>query len=219
MSQEEKYRKLYKRLTVTELRKIVEFYHAQFPNWKVIDKGTLVREDGPVAQGIVFERLSAGDYRPTGHVRVLVAPEDAWALELSQRLSIKLRQISRGQDTPEFRGCVVQAIRAEFVPSVEAPLVAEDVLALYEKQALPTDAEAYSLAPLNAYFGREERAIYWCDVFRRLLENRGEYALQDFNKKRQTFLNQLEQWLHAGEAKAQLERVLQDERRQWGLAY
>jgi hypothetical protein len=40
---------------------------------------------------------------------------------------------------------------------------------------------------------------------------------QDFDYKRRAFLDQLEKWLQAGDAKQQLERVLQEERRKWGF--
>jgi hypothetical protein len=204
------------RLTVTELRSIIEFYHAYFPAWKVIQRSTLVREDSPVVQGITFERLSGGEYRPTGHIHVLVVPTDYWFLELPQDLNIKLRQINRRQH-PELRDRVVEAIRAEFVPSVDRPLVAEEVLELYEERAHPTAPEAYSLAALNAYLGHAERARYWCSRFTELVNNLGR-PWQDFDYQRRAFLDQLEKWLDAGDARQQLEHVLQEERRKWGLA-
>lgn len=204
-----------KRLTHTELRSILEFYHAQFPSWNVIQKGTLVREDGPVVQGITIERLSGGVYRPTGHIRVLVAPEDHWGFELPQRLT-KNGQLNRRQDR-EFRDRMVKAIRAEFIPSVDRPLVAEDVLRLYEEKAYPSSPEAYSLAALNAYLGHDERALYWCARFSELVDANGN-PWQDYDHKRRAFLDQLEKWIMAGEANQQLERVLQEERRKWGLA-
>ena len=204
------------RLTIQELRPIVEFYHANFPTWRVIRNDTLVREAGPVAQGITFERLSGGEYRPTGYIRVLVAPEDSWGFTLPQFLNVKVRQINRRQH-PEFRDRVADAIRAEFVPSVDRPFVAEDVLEFYESRARPTSAEAYSLAPFNAYLGRDDRSLYWCSRFTQLVNEAGN-PWQDYDYKRRVFLDQLEQWLKAREAKQQLERVLQKERRKWRLA-
>lgn len=204
-----------KRLTLEELCPIIEFYHAHLPGWKVIQSDTLVREDAPVAQGITFERLSGGEYRPTGHIHVLVAPGDYWYLELSQNLS-KPRQLNRRQDR-EFRDRVVEAIRREFVPSVDRPLMAEAVLELYEREANPPRSpDAYSLAPLNAYLGHDERAFYWCSRFTDLVNETGN-PWQDCDYKRRAFLDQLEQWLKAGEAKPQLERILQEERCKWGL--
>lgn len=216
MTYQEKWEKSHKRLTPTEIGQIVEFYQSKFPTWRIIDRNILVREAGAVAQGIAFERLSGGDYRPTGHVRVLIAPDDLWGLELPQNLS-KPRQVNRRQDR-EFRPRVVEAIRREFVPSVDRPLVAEEVLELYEREANPPRSpDAYSLAPLNAYLGHDKRALYWCSRFTDLVNEVGN-PWQDFDYKRRAFLDQLEQWLKAGEAKQQLERVLQEERRKWGLA-
>lgn len=205
-----------RRLTLAELRPIVEFYNVTVPTWRVARKDTLIREAGPVLQGITFERLSGGEYRPTGHVRVLVAPRDFWAMELDQVLNVKVRQINPRQDR-EYRDRVVDAIRAEFVPNVDRPLVAEDVLSLLEREALPTSGEAYSLAALNAYLGHDERALYWCSRFAEMLKASGR-ELQPFDHKQQAFLASLEGWIRAGDAKQQLEEVLQEERRKWGIA-
>lgn len=204
-----------KRLTLKELQPIMEFYHAKFPAWRVIRNDTLVREANPVVQGITFDRLSYGVYRPTGYIRILVAPEDFWGFELPQYL-IKPREINRRQDR-EFRPRVIEAIRSQFVPSVDRPLVVKDVLNIYEHEALPPRSpDAYSLAALNAYLGHDDRALYWCAQFTELVNSHG-LGWQDFDYKRRAFLDQLEQWLKAGEAKQQLERVLQEERRKWGL--
>jgi hypothetical protein len=115
---------------------------------------------------------------------------------------------------------VVEAIHREFVPKVDEPLFAEEVLKLYEREALPTDAEAHSLAPFNAYFSYKDRALYWCDKFKQLLDDktRQGLTLQDFDYKNLAFINELEKWIKSGNVQEQLERVLQEERRKWGLA-
>jgi hypothetical protein len=194
----------------------MEFYHSAFPNWKIVRNDTLVREDGPVLQGITFDRLSGGDYRPIGHIRVMVAPEDVWGYELTQDLNIKVRHIER-RAHEMLKNKVVEAIHAEFVPRVDQPLHAQEVLNLYEQRAVPTSPEAYSLAPLNAYLGNDSRALYWCSRFSELVDAVSN-PWQDSDYKRRAFLDQLEKWLQAGNAKQQLERVLQEERRKWGLA-
>jgi len=204
------------RLTLKELRPIIEFYHAKFPTWRLIRHDTLVREAPPVVQGITFDRLSYGVYRPTGHIRVLVAPDDDWVFELCQKLNVKVRQIDRRQH-PQFRDRVVEAIHAEFLPKVDEPLVADEVLALYEAKAYPTPAAAYSLAPLNASLGHDDRAIYWCSRFTQLVNQLGN-PWQDFDYERRAFLDQLEQWLKAGTAKQELAGVLEEQRHKWGLA-
>lgn len=204
------------RLTIADLQPIVDFYRVHFPDWKVVKDQTLAREDGPVMQGITFDRLSGGVYRPTGHIRVLVAPEDFGVYELTQHLNIKVRHIER-RAHESLKQRVVEAIRAEFVPSVDRPLDAQEVLILYEQRAVPTSPQAYSLAALNAYCGNDARALYWCSQFTELLNIKGK-PWQEFDYKRRHFLDQLEKWLQAGEAKLQLEHVLQVERRKWGLS-
>lgn len=205
------------RLSVTELRPILEFYNAMLPTWRIVRGDTLVRDAGPVLQGITFERLSGGEYRPTGHIRVLVAPRDYWAMELDQVLNAKVRQISRRQDR-EFRDRVVAAIHAEFIPNVDRPLAAAEVLENYERQANPPrSSDAYSLAALNAFLGHDERALYWCSRFTELVDGTGN-PWQEVNVRQRAFLHNLEEWLKFGLAKLELERVLQEERRKWGLA-
>jgi hypothetical protein len=147
-------------------------------------------------------------------------PADHWYFELPQDLNIKVRQINRRQDR-EYRPRVLEAIRADFVPSVDRPLVAEEVLKLYEQQSVPeTTGAAYSLAALNAYLGHEERALHWCSQHTKLLDEktRNGFPWHELEHKQQAFLQDLEKWIKGGEAKQQLEHVLQEERRKWGLA-
>lgn len=204
------------RLTLHELDAIMRFYHGRFPDWKVIQRDLLVREDGPVVQGIAFERLSDGEYRPTGHIHVLIAPSSHWPLELSQWLNVRVRQIERRRDTPEVRESVIRAIHGEFVPQVGSPLCAEQVLSLYEARATPTSPEAYSLASLNAYFGHDERALHWCSRFTDLV-NKSGISWQGCDLARRSLLDKLETWIQVGTARQELDRVLVDARRKWGL--
>jgi hypothetical protein len=108
-------------------------------------------------------------------------------------------------------------MRREFVPSMDLPLDVPEVLDLYEKKAAPSDPQAFSLAALNAYLGRDERAVYWCAQFPKLIDRLG-IEWQEADRKRSAFLQDLETWIRNGEAREQLERVLQEERRKWGLA-
>lgn len=204
------------RLTLAELRPIMEFYHAHFPSWRIVKENTLVREVPPIVQGITIDRLSGGDYRPVGHIRVLVAPVPFWGFELSQHLNVKLREIDRRRH-PIVKEQVVAAMRAEFLPKLDEPLVAEEVLNLYEDQALPTHGEAYSLAALNAYLGHDARARYWSAKCKELMAKPGRIP-HELDAERLAYLDQLDVWLEHGEARPQLERVLQDERGKWGLA-
>jgi len=204
------------RLTLKELRPIVEFYHSHFPEWKVFEKDTLIREASPIVQCITFDRISAGDYRPVGYIRVLVAPSPFWGFELSQHLDVKLREIDRRRHEL-IKEQVVEAMLAEFVPAIDRPLVAEEVLNLYEAYALPTTSEAYSLAPLNAYLGHFGRAKSWCERFKELIAAPDRLP-HDLDAAHLAYLDQLETWIEQGDAKEQLERVLQEERRKWGFA-
>ncbi len=52
-----------KRLTISELRVIVEDYRRAFPGWQVLERALIARENGPLLQYIGFERLWGGIYR------------------------------------------------------------------------------------------------------------------------------------------------------------
>jgi hypothetical protein len=205
-----------KRITLKELKPIIEYYQAQFPGWRIVRGDTLVREVPPVLQGVTFERLSYGVYRPIGHIRVLVAPEPFWGFDLPQHLNVKVRTVDR-REHPRMRGQVVEAMRAEFQPPMDRPLVAEEVLDLFESKAVPTAAQAYSLAPLNAYLGHLERAKTWCERWKELIAKLG-LPPGDSDQDRLAYINQLENWLQAGTAHVELEEVLERERRKWKLA-
>ncbi len=205
-----------RRLSLEELEPIVAFYQSKLSGWRVVRQSVLVREAAPIAQGIAFERLPDGAYRLVGHLRVLVAPEPVWALEMPQYLDIKVRQIGR-LEHPELRDRACEAMCTEFVPAVRSPLRSDDALKLYEQAALPTAAEAYSLAAFNAYLGNNDQARTWCRRYTEL-STRLDFQSQEAGDFRQAFLDQLELWLSKGEAPQQLERVLQEERRKWDLA-
>jgi hypothetical protein len=109
---------------------------------------------------------------------------------------------------------VLEAIHKEIVPSVNARLLLEDVFRRCEcEEVYNSDVRAHDLAALNAYLGHDERALYLCDQFPKLVEGRGEHAWQDYDYERLAFLKKLEQWIKAGESKLRLEGVVQSERK------
>ena len=202
-----------------EIKRITEDYHRYFPDWKIINLDTLAREDGPVLQGILFDRSARDIYRPTGFIRVLTAPDVPGVMELAHRLNRPNRLSDwsvRLQSHEKERDRIVEELHRQLTPSIERPLVASEVLKLYEREAVPNGAEAYSLATLCAYFGHDKNAREWCTKFRDLTE----WLKDDFPKhvlERQAFLDSLERWLDEGTARQRLEEVLQEERRKLGL--
>ena len=198
-----------RKLKVSELKPLLEDYHGALPDWRVFEKDTLLRVTGPVLQGIFLERQRHREYRPMGFVATLVAPGGGGL----DRVLPSVQARGHAHAFPKM----IEALRREFVPSVDAPLVPEEVLELCEREAIPKSPEAYSLAALNAYLGHEERALYWCRRFPELIDEE-RLGMQEWDLERRDFLNKLEGWLQAGEASEQLEQVLQAERKKWGLA-
>jgi hypothetical protein len=204
----------FRRITLKELEPVVQYYQSQLPGWTLIRRATLVRMNGPVLQGITFDRLSYGAYRPVGYIRILTAPEVRGGMELPQFLDAKM-SIRLGEHE-RVREKIVDAMRHEFAPNITRPLDPFEVLKLCERKAIPTSPEAYSLATLNAYLGKKERALYWCSRFNKLVD-----ALKrpwgDEDKERRAYLDLLEKWISEGTEKQHLEEVMQREREKWSI--
>ena len=207
--------KVRKQLTLKELEPFVQDYHRAFPEWRVLERTLIAREKGPVMQGIGFQCLSTGRYRPICSIYYLCIPGRQGGFGVGF-LKHPVQNIDpRAHE--RLRDNVVEAIHRESVPSVDAPLEPEQVLALHEAREPIRSPDAHHLAALNAYLGHNERALYWCERFPALVNQLG-FGWQDFDLKRQTFLDDLKRWIQAGDAKSQLDRIVQEERRQWGLA-
>lgn len=204
-------------IELKEMERIVKDYHTYFPKWKILDGDILVRESGPILQGIVLYRpVDADTYTPTGFIRVLTAPKMAVVMEWPQRLEWPKGSecAVSPQEHEGVRAEIVEALRQQLTPAIDRPLVAVEVLKLYERKAMPTALEAYSLATLRAYLGYEQEARQWCARFKELAGKKGqryEYEEELY------FLKSLQQRLDEGTARKHLEEVLQAERCKLGL--
>jgi hypothetical protein len=203
-----KLRERSRKLKPVELRPFVHDYEQQLPGWRAFRGDCLGRAHGPVLQVIGFQRLSYRTYRPSGYVRVLVAPGSG----VLHRVLRSSDARGHAHNLPK----VVEAIRRDVVPGVDAPLIPEEVLELLEREAIPKSHEAYTLAALHAHLGHDERALYWCQRFPDLVDQLG-LGWQKWDHERGDFLRDLEQWIDAGEAQSRLECVLEDERKKWGF--
>jgi hypothetical protein len=191
-------------------------YHRFLPEWLHIPEDSLVRFDGPVLQGICWERLSGGTYRPMNFMRALVSPEPQ-----SKGGAGFWMQIPKGSPgTVSLRWhseklvAMFETMKREFKPLIVQPLDANEVLGLAECEAVPTCQEAYALAGLNAYLGHAGRALCWCQRYDSLVDSVG-LPWNDLDRAQRRFLDTLVRWIEAGEAKRQLDVVLQEERRKW----
>ena len=204
-----KLKKLQRRLSLKEILPIVEEYHSFFPDW-INKKDKLIRVKDCIMQGIVFERLSYVSYRALGFIRILTSPGKG-ALELSQYLNVKVRNVDLRAHS-RMKDKVIRAIKDEIIPKVDFPLVPIDVLKLYEKEAVPTTLEAYSLATLNSFFGKYDRTRYWSLRFNKLVEATA-FPWQECDLERRRFLDKLEQWIEEEIVKDKLSAIIQEERK------
>ncbi len=204
-----------KRLTIKELKPFILDYYAAFPGWKLLLPDLFARESKPLLQFFFLERLSYGSYRPTCGVHYLCVPAYGRGIG-PQWLNVRLQEIDpRAHE--RLRDRVIKAIHREIVPNVDEPLNAEQVLALHEAHEIIRSPDAHDLAALNAYLAHEERALFWCSRFAEMAEQEAGSKTES-QLGRRAFLNDLKRWIAAGEAKQQLERIVQEERRKWGLA-
>jgi len=206
---------LKQQMRLKELRPIVLDYLVAFPGWQFLLPDMFARENGPILQYIGFERVSGGAYRPECGNYALCVPNRGGGLGLQFLYSRSVHCINP-RTHERLRDRAVDAMRKEFVPKVDAPLVPEEMLEICEQKAIPKPAQAHSLAALNAYLGHEERALYWCSRFTELVEGMG-LGWAEWDIQRRAFLNLLVEWIEEGEAKERLERILQEERKNWGL--
>ena len=156
------------RMTLRELEPFVAEYQLQFPEWKRTFPSAFGREAGPVAQEISFERLSDGTYRPMSYVRIFPV-RDGGAFHQFLTVVASVRPCDHSSKFPR----IVEAMHKEIVPSVDAPLIPDDILRRFEqREQYNKDVKAHDLAALNAYLGHEDRALYWCEQFPKLVEAR-----------------------------------------------
>lgn len=204
-----------RRISVSQIKQIAHDYQGSLAGWQQIRPGILGRATDAVAQCVGFECLSTGTYRPVGFLRVLVAPDTPGVMELPQHLNVKLRQISEAQHE-RLRGQVLEAMRREFIPSIDGPLGSGAVLDFYEQKAVPTSPQAYSLSALNAFLGRFEKARFWSQRFTELVLSL-ERPWEESDKERRAFLDELEQWIQAGSVSQRLAEVVKEQKRKLGF--
>lgn len=201
-----------------DLKKIVSDYQQFFPGWKILRNQALVRETGPIIQGILFDRSSGDVYRPTGFIRVLTAPEGELVLELPQRLAYPNGAPSRSiylKNHEKERADVAKELVRQIRPCLNEPLNLEEVFRIYEQEAT-TESEAYSLATLYAYIGNISKAREWTSKFWQLLPTE-ESDWKSYMRERARFLHSLEDALDNQNSKEFLENVIRKERQALGL--
>jgi len=206
-------------LTPKQIRGIVDDYVRFLPGWHHVSDETVVRTDGPILHAIGFQSLSSGEYRPMNYIQVLAAPETGRTgrVDFFAQFPKGSPRTASLRSHQELRDEMIHTMKQEFIPAIMEPLNATTVLGLCENDAAPKSGDAYALAALNAYLDYSERALYWCSRYDDLVNELGQ-PWQPWHYQQHAFLHSLEDWITIGDAKQQLERVLQEERRKWGVA-
>jgi hypothetical protein len=210
-------------INIKDIKRITKDYLDLFPLWNILGNNILFRDNGPILQGLLFERASTDVYRPTGFIRVLCAPNpvDAMIMELPQGLSYPngapCRSISL-QSHEKVIFDVVGDMKTQIYPPLDLPLAPIKVLAFYVKEAVPTIIEAYSLGALHAYFGLNKDAKEWIKRYKQLvLEQKMEDIDSEYEAKRENFINELEIWIGEGIANEKLRKIIDEEKKKLGI--
>lgn len=203
-----------KKITQSELGAIVADYHRLLPGWQQIGADAVARADGPLMHCVGFECLRGGDYRPMNFVRALVTPEPAAGFFHQIPQSWPLTLLPRQHE--EYYRRMFENMKHEFRPSITEGFDALKMLDLCDEDAVPKSSQAYALAALNAYVGREDRARYWCSRFPKLVDGVA-YPWQPLDHQQKAFLDLLVGWLDTGEAKVRLQEILKDRRKKEGF--
>lgn len=199
------------RLTSKEIGSIVLDYQLHLPDWEIVGGDTLLRTAGPVAQSIWFDRLRTGTYRPTARVHVLAAPDEmGGTVVLPQFLGIKNKEVSARSHMKQLPA-VIAALRSEIAPSIEKPLDANVVVELAVMRSHGRPAGAYAIACLFAAIGRVAEARRWIAEYHSALSGVG-LPEQPIDAFRASFLSQLESWIAASVAEAELVTVVQEQK-------
>jgi hypothetical protein len=203
-------------MTIKRLRPMVLDYLDALPGWRLLEPPEmLVREKGPVMQYIGFERMSAGGYRLSSGVYLLCVPGRDGSFG-PQWLKDANEIIDEGEHGDVKNG-VIAAMKKEFFPKVGKAISPRKVLKQYEKEPFAMAYYAFPRAVLNAYYGRKRRALYWSDKYAEMIEK--SYSPREhWNLRRQAFLDQVIEATKRGEVKDMLDRIIQKERKSWGLA-
>lgn len=199
------------RLTSKEIGSIVRDYQAHLSGWEIVGGDTLLRTTGPIAQSIWFDRLRTGVYRPTARIHVLAAPDEmGGTVVLPQFLGVKHKEISAQAHMKQLPA-VVEALCNEVVPTIDKPLDANVVAELAATRSHGRPAGAYAVACLFAALGRVAEARRWMAEYHSALSSVG-LPEQPIDISRSSFLSQLEVWIAASVAEAELATVVQEQK-------
>ncbi len=187
-----------KRLTKKQLVGYLQDYRDAFPDWDVLHGVMLSRSSGPVTQHVSFEALRSGGYRPL-HTLSVVGPPGAGQM-LAEHLDVHNRQV-RPRDHERMRPRVIQAIKGQFLPTADGPLVPAEVLERCEGRTVAegiTNAQVFTaLAALNVHVGHIDKGLAWCEGSDALLENWGG-RLADWQVQLASFNPQFREAIQAG---------------------
>jgi hypothetical protein len=190
-------------------------------DWAIYEVGSVYRRNGPVLQGICFDRSRTDDYFPQSFFKVLAEPGD---FKGGMEMVEWLRKPNQSpwyvslQSHAKFQGDVAQAMVAQFKPPIDKPLHWEDVLQLYESRKTSSFNETFSFITLLSYAGKVIQAEQSIVVFRRMFDDlvahkiatEGVYELG-------WFVDKLEAWNKEGTARQNLDRVVEEQVRKFDI--
>lgn len=200
------------KITLSQIKAIVEQYHSEFPTWTVVGRDMLVRTEGWLAQVIWFDRLRTGRYRPTCSVSVLCARTGGGGIDvLTQFLGWRCDTATLQEHREYLFPLMVDSIKKDVFPSVLEPIDPIVVAEACASKAPNHVTTCYALASLYGALGRMEESRYWIRHYHQCFDALG-IAPSGVDKQRYDFLHEIQNVLTTDEAPGFFAEVADHER-------
>lgn len=202
-----------KKMTLSDLKPIFSDYANWLKDWQTVGKDKLIRVNGPIAQGILLDRLRTGHYRPTNFLQVLTLPKKSGV--------VLMQHIRRAVD-PRNHSRVFDEIKKEAPREVFPPLNQSlDLDSSYSglvARITSNPAQLVSMASLAAYFGDVPTYKQWKSSFFEELDLRFSSTKDKWIADYGNFLNALDDGLETGTCKSYLDQVIDENMKAEGYA-
>lgn len=207
-------------LKIKELEPIVREYASYFPGLQVWERDMLVRREGPLLQGILFNRSSGNDYQPEGFFYNVIDPGMTpgtmlWVQDLPWKPSgVPGRRVKIENHASE-RDEIVEGLRNYIQPSLSQPLKLEEVVSILEEIEKPDTNETFLIAVIYNYLENAAKAKQWIQEHQRLAESVPTWKEQE--AQRMEVLKKITDWLNEDKVREHMDALIEKRCNELGL--
>jgi hypothetical protein len=135
-----------RRLKLSDLEPILNEYRDWLSSWKQVGKDRLVRHNGAFLQGLWFDRLSTGHFRPTLYTKALTIPESKGILTF-QHIAIAVHPSNRSDSLNNLK-----RHSSQYSPDPAKPFTEKRFYSEINSLQLKNPAQIAAAASISAYF-------------------------------------------------------------------